>query len=117
MDLYSVTMPDSVSPELRARADRVEAEIANKGKSTSMVDRHLILTGRDEEQIISLAEGDDEDEEEQMFGTAVPESQKADELTAFESMAADAEKSEYKKIQEEEDVDSCRRVRNPSSLQ
>ena len=47
MDTYSVNMPTDVSPELRARADRVEADINNKDKkaagsmpsSTSMMDR------------------------------------------------------------------------------
>ena len=34
MDIYSVNMPDMVSPELRARANRVEAEINSKDKVT-----------------------------------------------------------------------------------
>ena len=44
MDFYSVKMPEHVSPELQAHADKVEREINNQGK--------------DEEQIISMVDSD-----------------------------------------------------------
>ena len=104
MDTYSINMPTDVSPELRARADRVESDINNKDKkaagsmpsSTSMMDR-------DEEQIISLVDDDCKlrrerklaeaivESEEQMFGTAVPQGQTADESTAFDRSKIEAD--------------------------
>ena len=44
MDIYSVKLPEHVTPELQARADRVEREITNQGK--------------DEDQIINLVDSD-----------------------------------------------------------
>lgn len=112
MDIYSVNLPDKVSPELRERADRIEAEINSKKQ------RKTQMTGHDEESIFSMADASSSSKrskvvgndftEEQMFGTAVPEGSKANEQKAFRSMAQNAsEANDSDAVQES-------RVRNPS---
>ena len=48
MDIYSTEMPEKVSPELQALADKVESEI------------NMIGQGKAEEEIISLVDSDEE---------------------------------------------------------
>lgn len=41
MDLYSVKMPEKVSPELKAKADRIEKELTNKNEDEESILRKI----------------------------------------------------------------------------
>ena len=79
MDHYSVTMPQTVSAELQARADRVEADINSKQRG-----KRAHSSDKDEESII-------DNTEEERYGTAVPQGARADEKKVFGNMAAEVE--------------------------
>ena len=90
MDLYTVKMPDYVSPEAQAHANKVEREIMGHANNRAQAEDDAILAIDDGAQLARRerkTSSEQHQTEEQLYGTAVPKGQRADESTFARTQA------------------------------